>query len=685
MFPPTQCHLAGKLQQYQPVDRAHRQSSAFILFVSMIACFTAGCDSKPESRDWQCTATENTSQFLKEIGCITDFNALASAPLDASIPGARSIKTVIDRYDYNNLYFQNSEIYPIHWDFVSQNLSGDGLPLVPMLAEFNTTEYSSPSRRFLLGALTHYEGPNIYAYEIAPYDLATADMILEAYQAVQAATYFGENLRFYANSVAIEQTVADISSDLNIITQQELYAGIDYQPLNVAESYGRVRFATAEELETTYLGFRDIVVLDKVPNDISVVSGIVTEEFQTPLSHINVLSRNRNTPNMGLRGAFTNETLRGLEGKWVRFEVGSSAWAMEEVSQAEADAWWEDNKPTEVLVPGLDDTITEITNIQDTINIEAENLKEEIKMATRAFGGKAAHYGALAQIEGLPVPKAFAVPVYFYLQFMQEHGFIERLETMLADENFLGDPAERDAGLSALRTDMMNAPLNPELEAALTEKLNSEYPGTRVRFRSSTNAEDLDGFTGAGLYTSVSGDPNDPTRPIADAIREVWSSVWYFRAFEERSYRSIDHLSVAMALLVHRSFPEEEANGVALTNNPFDPSGLDPAYYINVQLGDTSVVLPPPGVTADSFLYYFDRTDQPVTYLTNSSLTDNSAPVLNRAQLFELGTALDRIRTFFAPLYGAGATWWAMDVEFKFDGLPGQEPELFVKQARPYQ
>ena len=87
----------------------------------------------------------------------------------------------------------------------------------------------------------------------------------------------------------------------------------------------------------------------------------------------------------------------------------------------------------------------------------------------------------------------------------------------------------------------------------------------------------------------------------------------------------------------------------------------------------------------DSFLYYFDRPDQPVTYLSSSSLTPNGDPVLNRNQLFALGSALDDIRTFFAPIYGTSSTWWAMDVEFKFDGLPGQEPELYVKQARPYQ
>ena len=33
------------------------------------------------------------------------------------------------------------------------------------------------------------------------------------------------------------------------------------------------------------------------------------------------------------------------------------------------------------------------------------------------------------------------------------------------------------------------------------------------------------------------------------------------------------------------NFEAEEANGVAVTANPFDASGLDPALYINVQAG----------------------------------------------------------------------------------------------------
>ena len=50
---------------------------------------------------------------------------------------------------------------------------------------------------------------------------------------------------------------------------------------------------------------------------------------------------------------------------------------------------------------------------------------------------------------------------------------------------------------------------------------------------------------------------------------------------------SIDHKTVAMSLLVHHNFPDEEANGVAVTANPFDPSGLEPGFYVNVQWGGT--------------------------------------------------------------------------------------------------
>ncbi len=666
--------------------RAAGALAALLALASVSGC--SGSSRTP----WACSiAPDSSPDSVPQIGCEGDFSALASEPIAASIPGARSIKTSVDREADFALNFQHSGRYPIHWQFLSEHRSvAQGLPRVPSLAQFNETEYYLPDRRFLLGALTHYEGPNKWAYEISPYDTADASMIQAAFERVAKNTYVGEELYFHPTSLDVESVAAALPRSVPQLSTDELFQGIDYQALNVAESVGRLRFVTAAELETSYVTFRDIVVLDRVPNDISVTQGIITAEFQTPLSHINVLSQNRGTPNMALKGAMANLELRSLEGQWVRLRVNASDYEITAVEQAQADTWWEEHKPSGVQVPGLNESVTDLRDVSEIVpaDVAPEDMLASIKEGTRAFGGKAANYGALFHIPEANAPLGFAIPVYYYLQFMRENGFDQRVQALLADPAFTGDAATRDAALASLRDDMVLGTVNADFVALLTAKLAQDYPGVRMRFRSSTNAEDLDGFTGAGLYTSHSGDPNDPERPILDAVRRVWASVWFFRAFEERSFRSIDHLRVGMALLVHRSFPDEEANGVALSNNPFDRSGLDPAFYVNVQLGELSVVQPPPNTTTEEFLYYFDLQSRPVSYLAQSSLLPPGERVLTRAQVQELGVALDAIRRHFQPAYaaelGSDNQWWAMDVEFKFDGEAGEVPQLFVKQARPF-
>jgi len=96
-----------------------------------------------------------------------------------------------------------------------------------------------------------------------------------------------------------------------------------------------------------------------------------------------------------------------------------------------------------------------------------------------------------------------------------------------------------------------------------------------------------------------------------------------------------------------------------------DTSGLESAFYINVQVGEVSVVQPDPGVTSDQIIYYYDRPGRPSVFVAHSNVTMEGVNVLTDAQLYELGQALDAIRTFFAPAYGSTSQWWAMDTEFK--------------------
>ncbi|MDP6943963.1 MAG: PEP/pyruvate-binding domain-containing protein, partial [Myxococcota bacterium] len=613
-----------------------------------------------EPTEWVCVNEEPAPDYLRQLGCIDDFEVVASAPLDASIPGARSTKTVIDRFDGDAFYVQNATTYALHYEFCIEHLSGQGLPPVGAMAQFNQTEYYSPDRRFLLGILTRYEEPGVWVYEIEPWDTMTAEMIQAGFEIVKANTYFGDELYFHPASEAIAVEATKLPASVPVITTDELFAGVTYQPLNLGTSTGKLRFLSSDGLASSDLNYRDIVVLDHVPNDIGVVSGIITGKHQTPLSHINVLSQNRGTPNMALIGAFEDETLTGLDGTWVELTVGAFEWSIREITQEEADAWWEANKPEAIDVPPVDLSVTEVTDIEDLLPFDgprdvdnvptAEDLEGALAQAIPAFGGKASHYagftymgevdqaqtddtssltgsapwqsmtigikgyleriavhatgseGTLRLYEGEGVdgtlrreqpirlapdangwawvrliddlkvakddvwtvqldlgesggqvggatgdpypagissdgadadmafkavitkvrhPKAFAIPIYWYRDHMATNGLDVMVDEMLADPEFQGSASVRADRLDALQDAIKDAPINPALLEAVTDKMMADFGNIRMRFRSSTNAEDLGGFTGAGLYTSNTGDLNDPDRPPEEAIKKV--------------------------------------------------------------------------------------------------------------------------------------------------------------------
>jgi hypothetical protein len=635
-----------------------------------------------------------STQFLEHIGCSSDFRSLGSEPIDASIPGARSVKVVLDTADSNHQYFQNSVLYKVHYDFTSTHLSGNGLPVVPSLAEFNTSQYYQPDRRFVLGAVTYYDGPKAWALEMAPYDTADAKMMETLFRSVKSHAFFGPALKFHPTSDAIALEAAKLPKDIPLVTTDELYAGINYQPLVLSTGVGRLRFETIANIDEAAISYTDIVVVDSAPNDIPVVQGLISQDFQTPLSHVNVLSANRKTPNMGLRGAMSDPTLLALEGKLVSLTVGALAYEVHEVTQAEAQEFWDAHKPTPVTLPTVDQSITALTDIADVTPEPAagESLRDKIKTAVLAYGGKAAQYSVLSRTEGVPIEKAFAIPVYWYYEYMQRNGLFDEIAALQKNASFASDSQVRFEKLAEFQAHVQAGTVSPDLQAALLAKLEKEYPNHVIRFRTSTNSEDLDGFPCAGCYDSAKGDPAKGVEDVLNAIKFTYSTVWKFRTFEERAYYSVDHQSVGMALLVHNNFPDdyEKANGVAITANPFDESGLEPAFYINTQYGGkVEVVAPAAGTTSDQILYFFDNPNQPITYLAHSNIISAGSTVLSRAQIHSLGVALDAIHARFSPAYGPASGnkgFYAMDCEFKFsnEADPTLPATLFVKQARPY-
>ena len=682
--------------------RARPKGWAFCVVLAVAFALAAcGSDENDGPTEWPCEIASGSvaPDFLVKTGCTADFRALASEPLDASIPGAQSGKVILDlRNGADALYFQNSnpDKYPIHFDFAKVHLNADRS--ITNINSFNP-EYTAKlaSRRFLLGAVTYYEAPKVWALEIAPYDTSTPEMIAKLFNAVKKSAFYGSLLTFHPTSETIEATAKKLPADIPIKTTNDIFAGTEYQPYNTGEAMGTLKFVAAVDLANIYVNSRDVVVLDEVPNDISPTGAIITQQFQTPLAHINVLARTRKTPNMGLRKAVSNPTLIALKGKQVRITVSPFDWKIAEVTQDESDAWWAAHMPPPVKVPPLDLDVRDLRDIA-TVTVHTDTSPyvtiDAIRAGIRAFGAKAANYSVFATDPMVPSKKAFGIPVFYYNQFMIENGFRDRAKAFRDDPEFVAKEEVRTAKLAQLRADILVAPVNDDFRARLKAKLDKDFPGKAMRFRSSTNAEDLDAFPCAGCYDSHTGDPNDPkymgdqVEAALGAIRKTWSTVWTFRTYEERQLHWMDHTGVAMALLVHTNFPDEEANGVAVTNNIFDAIGSEGVFYVNVQKGgEFEVVHPPPGVTSDSFLHMFGFEGQPVIYYTHSNVINPGEHVLTERQIYDLGSALDLVHKRFANAYRSSPTaWYGLEVDFKFDdeANPGAPPTLYIKQARPY-
>lgn len=647
--------------------------AAFCFPLLFSGCQKSGVDS--ETPTCAALGTEDVD-YLGSIPCPSDFERLQGKPLNQIYGGTRSVKFVYSIRD-SALYFMDTKEFTSHYAFCNQVL---GYPKTS--SDFLKEQYyQNPNRLYYLGTINHYEAAGIYALEFIAGDQITGNQIERVYRAVAAQCHCGKELKFYPTSSALAEQARLQDGRVPTIRSEDIFDHQDYQALHCAANFGYLEKVVAGKIGTDYLSRRSIVLTRGVPADIPVVAGVITTDFQTPLSHVNVLSQNRNTPNMALRTGWDDSTLNALVGQLVYFEVQPDTFLISAAELSAAEAFWRQNEPTAGVELECNDSTSGLFDM-DSLDHTDYSL----------VGSKAANFAELGRIDvdtlpPLPLPEGgFAIPFHYYRRHLQSHGLDTVLIGMLSDSGFLSNAEIRKAKLLSFQEAIEKAPVDADFLEEVARKLETRKPYTRFRFRSSTNAEDTEFFNGAGLYASKTGEWGDPDKPVDKAIKQVWASLWTFPAFEERAYYRIDQRRVAMGILVHRSFPDELANGVAITANLYNRKL--PGYTINVQKGETSVVSPEPGVTCDQLLFYpfyENAFENPVIeYIAHSSITGGQA-VLADAEVLLLSRYLRRIQAWFqTEVHGRKeptAENFAMDVEFKFDS---PDRKLYIKQARPY-
>lgn len=629
---------------------------------------------------------------LRHLYTPGDFAALAEG--DTNL-GTQGVKFVIDQQAGDVVHLLSARAWALHYTFIRERI--DGEPALDRCDveqarefdrgwwEFSQREYFvSQGRRYLLGTLDRYAGSELRTVDYTVGDRIEAPQMRHGFFTVLSHLDVESPADWWLRPNEPRQVVElrSIEGHVPVVGQNAPFRNVSYQPLTEGVAYGRLRFVPADELPRATLGPDVIVVTDAVPNDIAFVAGLITEAFQTPLAHVNVLSQNRGTPNMALRAAREHPALAPLFDRLVRLEVGSGAFELRAATAEEVAEHLAQQAPEgSPIAPRRD------LSLRGVIDLAGRGLAD-----LPALGAKAAQLAELGRVVStqagcsgaLELPATpIAVPIAHYVDHFEQSGARELLERLRAEPEFRADPSRRDAALAEVRARIREAPLDPQLSAALDAAVEQRYGAVRLRFRSSSNAEDLAGFNGAGLYLSLPAELGDPERPLADALRAVWASLWNTRAFDEREHAHIDQTQVAMGVLIHPAFESERANVIAITRGVLDPTRSDD-HYMNAQAGEASVANPAPGVTTEQLVHHWRLISgtPEVVHHAKSSLT-GGADVLTlgdvRAVSCRLRAIHEHFRAELDPLQEN--RWFALDVELK---LVGPERRVVIKQARPY-
>jgi hypothetical protein len=395
----------------------------------------------------------------------------------------------------------------------------------------------------------------------------------------------------------------------------------------------------------------------------------------------------------------------------------------------DAEAFWEATRP--VLPPLRSDL--EVTALESfTTLTHADAI---------AYGTKAANLGELHRVlDEAQRVEGFGIPFSAYAAFVEHNGLGPQVDALLEDEQTATDRAYLTEQLKALRDAIkageLPAALAGELRAAAVDALGDGAVTQRLRFRSSTNAEDLEALSGAGLYDSKSGciadDEDDdalgPSRCLSDedaayyqasleaaqteltdhpertwlsariadyqqelseeksaaeALAKVWASLWTLRAFEERAYYGLDHREVYMGIAVNPAFVGEKLDAVVVTNVPAGDSGQR-VYRVVTQVAEVGVVRPDdPTAVPETLVFQRGAGDQltALEVLVRSSFATGAQDSLwSMAQLEQLAAALFLIQDRFEADVYPETSPLALDLEVKLT----RDDRVSIKQARPY-
>ncbi len=675
-----------------------------------------GDGSKP-SRPWAfyragsrpLTSADDWSNQLLAAG-----DDLFTPATGTGLAGIRFAKFSILLSQPDRVYFQDSVKWPYHYQFAKARLPGYETMTI---LEYNSQAlYANASQRMVLGSVLRAPDPQVreVAVEITGSEAFPADQVVDWIEATQKRLVSQSGWRFFYTPSVEQQGVADANRELFAARGITVDSLTRWATANASYSsgwaLGKLVYVPGSEIQGALadgrLGFGDILVTDRVPAELPILAGYVCLQPATPNSHVAILARSLALPFAYANGIALQTEIASLYGREVLLVVEEGD-ASARIALKDTTGLLTPERRQEILQSKTGGPLS-ITPVAPagTISLAVDTVTPaDLKFV----GGKAANFGFLRR----SLPNQTPSPVVA-LTFDLWNDFLsqtlpagmtlrEHIDDVLAAYTTYPPPvAALRADLAALRaliTDV--ADFTPTQRAAIIAVLQKAgLGGRKIRFRSSTNVEDLESFSGAGLYDSFSGcleddldsdttgpshcDPAEPKeRGVFRALRKVYASFYNENAFLERLRHHLRESEVGMAVLVHYSTPdaEEMANGVATLTVHKTGDVRQASARIVLQLGAVSITNPDQATRPEVVAATYDGPSPVAATLTQleaSSLTVGGAPVMPWETAYhELLDQLNTATLAWEEYYPA-MEQFELDFEFK-RSVPGN---LGLKQIR---
>ena len=641
----------------------------------------------------------------------------AFSQLSGNLAGYPFVKVVVDRTPGRapQVHFLNYERYKFHSDYIAEQILGiPSAELDQKIDEFNRSVYLNPDRRFYLGLVAfHRKGERFFTLETVEIDNMDREMVLFFYKIVKDHLDMDLAVLFKPANHIQESIAAEIDfSRLPRVYSHELFSSSQYVALNAGSARGRLRaFRSEQEFRAARdsLEWYDIIVMHRVPDDIPRLSGIINAHHTTPLSHTNVLASGWQIPNAIQIGIFDRISADKLDHQWVNYTV--------------------DLNDTQIQLQKIERP--EEVNQRPTWSIQRVKLEEPetmntpiaeldtLRMSDRyRYGTKAANLGELKYVlergserllgfykikrpprpnllphlasnlgisenadmasvarkatqflqTTVQIPRGIAIPFAVQQAFLESSPRIQQTIGKLKMALEL-NAREADSLCLNLQTMIRGTRIPERLRDAMDAQIANHLAGvSSFVVRSSSNAEDLDGFSAAGIYESI----NHVTTAenIFESIKEVWASLVSPRSVRLRHDVGISSDDSYMGVIVQEEV-KADLGGVLVTTNPLDRMDFR-NVYINVSPNSVTKVV--------------SGEELPYQYLYNTvegggrtlSLGNAQQDLSNeqKSKLQKLALAGRLLQSHFSPNYTFSMP---LDIEWVINS-----EGIFLLQLRPY-